>query len=300
VAELALLSHASGAWRRGGLAGIVAILAMRRTYRHSLPFLATIVLLACGSCARSASQSAPPLLRIIATDAGFVMPSRVPAGITEVHLVNRGHTTHEGVFTHFLTEDATAAAYVDSVRAGVDVPAFAEDVGGPGLALPGDSTVIWTDLTPGRYAVACWYANDLTHGGMREFEVIASRSHARPPVADMVVHMLDYTYDFPGTWPAGSHLVRVENLGTEAHEFDPYRLEKGKTPADFTRWKESGRKGPAPAKPLGGSGTFVPGRRIWLPLTLTPGRYFAFCEMPAKVGGRPHYKMGMLREFVVR
>jgi hypothetical protein len=92
----------------------------------------------------------------------------------------------------------------------------------------------------------------------------------------------------------------IENHGTEAHEFDPYRLEPGRTPADFFRWIETGRHGPAPARPLGGSGTFQPGHRVWLPLTLTPGRYFAFCQMPAKIGGRAHYQLGMVREFEVR
>lgn len=95
-------------------------------------------------------------------------------------------------------------------------------------------------------------------------------------------------------------LVFVQNKGTEAHEFDPYRLEPGRTPADFIGWNESGHRGPAPAIALGGSGTFMPGRRVWLPLTLQPGRYFAFCEMPAKVGGQPHYRMGMVREFEVK
>ena len=139
-----------------------------------------------------------------------------------------------------------------------------------------------------------------TDGAIRDFEVVPSRSRARPPDSDLTVRMLDYTYQFEGRWSAGSHRVRIVNAGTEAHEFDPYRLEPGKRPDDFFRWIESGRPGPPPAKPLGGSGTFVPGRRIWLPLQLTPGRYFAFCEMPARVGGQPHYRMGMVREFEVK
>jgi hypothetical protein len=112
--------------------------------------------------------------------------------------------------------------------------------------------------------------------------------------------MREYTYALEGDWSAGAHRVKVENAGTEAHEFDPYRLEARKTPADFFRWIETGRPGPPPARALGGSGTFVPGRRVWQPLILTPGRYFAFCQVPARVGGKSHYQMGMVREFEVK
>jgi hypothetical protein len=121
------------------------------------------------------------------------MPARVAAGITEIHLVNRGRTTHGGVLT-----------------------------------------------------VACWYRSRVRDGGIRDFDVVPARSQARPPRTDLTVRMFDYSYQFGGTWSAGSHRVLVENVGTEAHEFDPYRLEPGKRPADFFRWIESGRPGAWP------------------------------------------------------
>src|SRR5262249_12394141 len=152
----------------------------------------------------------PPVVRVIATDAGFEMPARIPAGITEVRLINRGTTWHEGVFERFLTPDATASDFVDSIRAGVDVPVIGEDSGGPGLALPGDSTAVWMELRPGRYAVTCWYASHLESGAIREFEIVPSRAHAEPPSADLGVRMRDFTYDFSGVWSAGKHCVRVE------------------------------------------------------------------------------------------
>lgn len=250
--------------------------------------------------ARKPAATTPPIVRILAQDSGFVVPAKIPAGITEVRLVNVGTTTHEGVLTRFLTPDGRAAAYIESVKAGIEVPAFAEDSGGPGLALRGDSTAVWLELVPGHYAVACWYGNHPEHGGMTDFDVVPAVSSAQPPETDLTVRMFDYSYAFAGRWGAGSHRVLVENHGTEAHEFDPYRLEPGRTPADFFRWIETGRHGTAPARALGGSGTFQPGHRVWLPLTLTLGQYFAFCQMPAKNGGRAHYQLGMVREFGVR
>lgn len=180
------------------------------------------------------------------------------------------------------------------------MPAFAEDFGGPGLAAPGESTAVWMDLVPGHYAVSCWYKDHVEHGEFRDFDVTPFSAHADPPATDLTVRMIEYSYTFEGRWTPGRHRVLVENVGVEEHEFDPYRLEPGKRPADFVRWLESGRPGPPPAKPLGGSGTFPPGRRIWLPLTLAPGHYFAFCQMPAQHGGQEHYQLGMLREFEIR
>jgi len=34
-------------------------------------------------------------------------------------------------------------------------------------------------------------------------------------------------------------------------------------------------------------------------LTLTPGRYFYFCQVPTQGGGKPHYRHGMYKEFEV-
>jgi uncharacterized cupredoxin-like copper-binding protein len=277
--------------------------------RHALAPLALALLALLAGCGAAPSHRAaapsdqPPVVRIIAFDGGYEMPARIGSGITEFRLINRGKIMHEGVFEHFLTPDAAdanVAAFVDSVRAGIDVPASAEDSGGPGLTAPGDSSVAWVDLPPGRYGVTCWYADHLCQGMARDFEVVESHSTAKPPPADIGVKLVDFSYEFTGAWTAGTHRVLVENIGSEAHEFDPYRLEPGKTTADFTNWIKSHRKGPAPAIALGGSGTFQPGRRVWIPLTLTPGRYFAFCQMPAKIGGKPHYQMGMLREFEVK
>jgi len=259
--------------------------------------LALALLAGCGAAPRN---DTPPIIRIIAYDGGYEMPARIGSGITEFRLINHGKIMHEGVFMHFLTPDGNVAAFIDSVRAGIDVPTFAEDAGGPGLVAPGDSSVAWVDLQRGHYGVTCWYASHICQGMARDFDVVESHSTAKPPPTDLTVRLLDYTYDFKGDWTAGTHRVLVENAGTEAHEFDPYRLLPGKTPADFTNWVESHRVGPAPAIALGGSGTFQPGHRVWLPLTLTPGRYFAFCQMPAKVGGKPHYQMGMVREFDVK
>lgn len=141
-----------------------------------------LMAMAAAGCAPQGQTSAPPL-RIVATDSGFVLPRRVPAGLTQVRLVNRGSIVHEGILVHFIAP-GSAAAYADSFRAG-------------------------------------------------------------------------------------------------------------------STWLETGRRGESPVIPLGGSGSLVRGREVWLPMTLTPGRYFMFCEVETKRSGIPHYRHGMYREFVV-
>src|SRR5262249_53269790 len=189
---------------------------------HWLTTLAALASFA--GCSRPARTDYPTVVRIVATDSGFVVPAKIGSGIREVRLINRGTVMHEGLFEHFFSPDGRAAAYVESVRAGIDVPSIAEDAGGPGIAAPGDSTVVWLDLVPGPYAGGCWYANHLSHVGMQDFDVVAAPSSAKPPTADLHVLCVDFSYELGGFWSAGSHTVLVENSGTEEHEFDPYRL----------------------------------------------------------------------------
>ena len=273
---------------------------MKRSAITRRPLLAASSILLILGGATCAPQAPPPphLLRIVATDSGFVLPSQVPAGITQVRLVNHGSTIHEGVLVHFIGA-GSAATMVDSVRVGRDLPTNEEDIGGPGAALPGDSTSVWLPLEEGHFAVLCFYKNHLLEGGASDFEVVANVSQAKPPAADIEIRLANFSYDVHGPWTAGAHVAHVFNVGPEPHEFDPYRLADGKTPEDFFTWKEHGRKGEAPASPLGGSGSMVKGRQVWLPMTLTPGRYFMFCEVPAASDGKPHYRHGMYQQFEV-
>src|SRR5258706_2433552 len=241
----------------------------------------------------------PAVLRIVATDSSFVTPDSVPSGFTEVRLINTGHEIHECVLAHCLNALAIHGTYVDSVRAGVELPAFAEDVGGPGLASPGDSTIAWLDLPPGRYGVYCWNGDHIERGIARDFEVVPSTHVAAPPAADLHVGMFEYGYALAGSWRAGRHTLLAENGGVEPHEFDCYRLVDAHTPDDFMAWVHHGRRGPAPAIAVGGTGDFVPGPQVWIQVTLSRGRYVAFCEVPARSDHQPHYHHGMHQEIVV-
>ena len=260
------------------------------------------------SSAGDAASSAAPLFRVEARDHAFRAPARVataPGGLVRVRLVNRGAAWHEALIVRLEGEGRRAATYVDSVRAGADFPGFAVDLGGPGLTVPGDSTDLLVPLAPGRYALVCWFADHVKLGMVHDFEVTPDSppgvgpETAAEPAADLVATMFDYAFRLSGPVAAGPHLIRVENRGPQPHELDFFRLRPGRTARDYLAWTAGGRKGPAPAVPVGGTLDFLPGHRVWLPVTFERGRHFAVCHVPDAGDGRPHYDRGMVLEFDV-
>jgi len=258
--------------------------------------LAFLILAAC----REPAVPDVPLMRIAAHDYGYDMPARVPAGLVHLRLVNRGPDIHEAMVVHF-TSAGSAAQYVDSVRAHVDFPAFAEDLGGAGLAAAGDSTDVYLQLEPGHYAIVCWKGDHLSRGMARGFVVEAdSSAPVTLPHADLSILMSEYGYQLSGPITAGRHVIRVENRGSQPHEADIIRLAAGQTPRDYIAWLDGGEQGQPPAEVAGGTGDFWPGHTVWMAVNLPPGRYFIICQVPDAGDGKPHYDHGMTREFEVK
>ena len=255
---------------------------MTLTLRHS--WLAAVAALA-AACRHSPPDA--PLIRIVAHDFGYELPTEVPAGLVHFRLVNTGGDNHEAQVVQFTTEAGRAALYVDSVRADVDFPAFAEDFGGAGLAGPGDSTEAWLNLAPGHYAVVCWKGDHLQRGMAHDFTVVEARQSVPPPTADVEIALHDFSYGIMGPLTDGRHLLHVTNRGTAPHEVDLIYLPAGVTAQDYMAWLAGGEAGQPPARQIGGGGDFVPGREVWFPITLHPGRYIIICQVPSAADGRP-------------
>lgn len=264
------------------------------TLRTLLP-LCAVALAACRG-----APPAPPLVRIDSYDFGFQVAERIPAGLVHLRLVNQGPDIHEAMLVRFTDPAGSAARYADSVRADVDFPAFAFDIGGAGLAEPGDSNDVWMNLEPGRYAFVCWMSGHLRQGMARDLEVVAAAaSDAAPPEADIVIQMTEYGYVVTGPMTPGNHVIKVENVGHEPHEADVVRLHPGKTAEDYFDWLRSEEAGPPPAEFVGGVGDFVSGRRVWMAVDFSPGRYLVLCQVPSPAG-KDHFELGMVKEFEVR
>jgi hypothetical protein len=179
-------------------------------------FLASAYLTACREPAVSAHE-----LAITSNEYGYHMPDSVPAGLVHITLRNAGHDIHEAVLVHFTDTIGTAAAYADSIRAHVDFPSNAEDVGGAALTMPGDSSGVWLQLTPRRYAVVCWKGDHLSRGMVHDLRVVASDGlSGKPPRPTRQLVLVDFAFTLDAPLTAGRHVVHVRNAGTEAHEAD--------------------------------------------------------------------------------
>ena len=267
---------------------------MTMTLRNPWRAAAAALVAAC-----SHSSPDPPLTRIVAYDFGYELPAEVPAGLVHLRLVNAGGDIHEAEVVRFTRDEGSAARYVDSVRAHVDFPAFALDFGGAGLAEPGDSTEVWLVLAPGHYAVVCWKGDHLERGMAHDFTVVGSRRSVPPPTVDVEIALHDFSYGIVGPLTAGRHLLHVTNQGKEPHEVDLIYLPTGVAAQDYMAWLAGSEAGQPPALPIGGGGDFVPGREVWFPITLRPGRYLIICQVPSAADGQPHYALGMYKEFEV-
>ncbi len=249
----------------------------------------------CGSPAKGTAE-----LRITADEYGYHMPDSVPAGLVHITLRNVGRDIHEALLVRFTDTIGTAAAYADSVRAHVDFPSNAEDVGGAGLTLPGDSSGVWIQLAAGRYAVVCWKGDHLVRGMAHDLRVVVSDEGRRdPPRATRQLTLMDFAFALDTPFTAGRHVLHVRNIGSEVHEGDIFKATPTAGLREYLAWIDAGDPGLPPVTPVGGFGDLHPGKEAWVDLDLKPGRYFIVCQVPAKADKRPHYQHGMVTEFSI-
>jgi uncharacterized cupredoxin-like copper-binding protein len=239
-------------------------------------------------------------LAITSEEYGFRMPDSVRAGLVHITLHNAGHDIHEAALIHFTDTVGTAAAYADSIRAHVDFPSNAEDIGGAALTMPGDSNGVWLRLAPGRYAVLCWKGDHLTRGMVHDLRVVATNEPtADPPKPTRELTLVDFAYKFDAPLTAGRHILHVRNMGSEDHEGDMFKATQTTGLREYVAWLEAGEKGLPPLAPVAAFGDIYPGKEAWIEMNLAPGHYFMLCRVPAKTDGHPHSERGMFAEFDV-
>src|SRR5216110_2002022 len=98
-----------------------------RTIVLMIAAAASVVALGCHS---KLGRDSDTSFRIIATDAGFDAPDRVPAGVRHIVYANHGSEIHEAMLVK-LPEGMTVTDYVSAVRKGSLFPAGALDYSGP-------------------------------------------------------------------------------------------------------------------------------------------------------------------------
>ena len=100
--------------------------------------IATALCLGSAGCRPQAPEKDRASFHIVATDAAFEAPAKVPAGLRHILFENRGAEIHESMLVK-LEPGMSPEGYVAQVKAGHLFPTGGRDYSGPGLTSPGES-----------------------------------------------------------------------------------------------------------------------------------------------------------------
>jgi hypothetical protein len=258
-------------------------------------------LAACGPQeAAQVTTSWPDVL--VTVRAGAVLaPDSVEAGWTRVRVEEDGAGHILVVFR--LAEAATdldVTAFLAALDTAASTPQPAVAVGGPEV---GDTGEVVIELTAGRYVLGCVRRGPEghRHASTGEAKIVTVTDAPLPagpapaPDATQEVQMVDFAYVGPERWPAGSHLLRVENRGRQEHQLRLARLRAGSSLQDWMNADDPVEIATAVA----GVARLGPGGVVYLPVELPAGSYVAYCLIPDPVSGKPHVQLGMLRAIEV-
>ncbi len=242
------------------------------------------------------------IVTVVASDYRFELPGTLPAGPTIFRLLNRGKQVHHLALLRLPPGRTLAEVRAALARGGAE-PTWLTDEGGPNALDPGSAGEVVVELRPGEYVLACFVpAGDgepsLAHGMLRELIVTPADGKAAPePEPDLTISFDGYGFGLSAPLTAGEHRLRVRNEDRRSHELVLFRLEPGKTAAQFLAWAESMR-GPAPGAFEGGVSALAPGRENEAIVELHRGRYVLACFLGAP-DGKPHTAHGMVAEVQV-
>lgn len=266
------------------------------------------------ACAVTACGDAPPPqapaqagLIVEAARGALQAPDTVRAGWTRVALAPSDARHIVVVFRlPGPMRDDTLTAWLAALDTLPVTPAPAVAMGGPEM---GARNAVHISLTPGHYLLACVTRGDdghrHAHGGEhRRLTVVGNAddtngdtaARADSLVATQTLRLVDFAYVGPEQWTAGAHLVRLENTGAQDHQLRLVRLREGAT---VQAWMAADDPDTL-AAPVAGMARMGPGTVAYLPLTLEPGRYVAYCLVGDAASRRPHVELGMLRAIEVR
>lgn len=282
---------------------------------------------ATGESAKGTATTAPNVVSLTATEYAIAAPDTVPAGWTTFRMANRGEEIHYGHIVQLepgRTVREMVDAYAEAIRASGPRPKWVRRFGGPGGAVPGDSSNVTQHLEPGNYVWVCPIEDDSGHphfakGEFKPFVVHAGEGvvadRAAAPEADVVIRLTDYSFEVGAPLRAGRHTVRVENAGADpsvyGHDLVVFKLAPGKTLGDVQRSlnperarRPDQRDAEPPSleslgTPVGGIAAIAPGMEVFFDVELTSGEYVLVC-MATAPDGRSHLEHGMIQQQSVR
>jgi uncharacterized cupredoxin-like copper-binding protein len=244
------------------------------------------------------------LVTVTANDYAFVAPDTIPAGLTDVRLLNKGTEMHH-VWLIRLEAGKTMKDLFDAMGPHGALPAWARDVGGPNTPGPNGEAAAILRLVPGRYAMICVIPSPdgkphVMKGMAKEVTVTpASSNTAKANIRiNSTMTLVDYGFQFSQPLQAGKQTIRVRNAAKQGHEVVILKLAPGKKASDFFAWIEK-MEGPPPAMPVGGTTPMAQGEENIITLDFTPGEYALICFVPDAKDGKPHVAHGMTTEITI-
>lgn len=255
-----------------------------------------------------ANQPAIPIIPITAVDYGYEMPSTiaVQAGLVDVAMVDNGTQPHQTQVAR-LKPGVTQDQILDELVTKRNPAAFSllTFVGGPDIVSPGYGQETILNLPAGQYVLLCLVVGQdgIPHiyKGMIHFFTVApvQRPQALPPQADGEVIMQDLSYELPSVITQSRALtLQVVNQGSEAHEMNLVKLDKGAGIQDIISFFQS-PSGPPPFEEVGGMAALVANGSGWIKIHLEPGSYAALSLLPERQTGKLQFLLGMITTFTV-
>ncbi|MEP6508658.1 MAG: hypothetical protein ABJC63_10575 [Gemmatimonadales bacterium] len=277
------------------LASIVALVTMGACSAKEEPKTAVV------DSSAAVAPAAPNVVNITASEYKFDAPADVPAGMTTFTMTNSGKEMHQAALIKLdsgKTMDDLMAG-MKAMKPGAPPPGWVIAAGGANAAAPTSSSSLTTNLQPGNYVLACFIpdAKGVPHvmSGMAKALTVTPNATANTtePTSDITVTLSDYKFDLSTPLTAGKHTLKIETAPGQPHEFTFFQLAAGKTPADLTKYVETGMKGPPPGMPLGGVAALGSGNPVFYTVDLKPGDYAIVCFLNDAKDGKPHYAHGM-------
>jgi hypothetical protein len=268
------------------------------TLRHRLAILGAVLgsLIACGG--REAGPARMPKADLLVSVRGGAVtaPDSIRAGWTRMRVEEDGAGHILVVFRLPDTAtDADLAEFLAALDTARTTPYAAVALGGPEV---GDIGEVVVQLTAGRYVLGCVRrgAGGQRHASVGEAKLLVATASLTPdreiaPAATQEVGMVDFAYLGSDRWPAGSHVLRVENRGRQEHQLRLARLHPRSSVQDWLEAEDPNDH----ATTFAGIARLGPGQVAYLPVELPAGTYLAYCLIPDSTSGMPHVELGMLR-----
>jgi hypothetical protein len=277
--------------------------------------LGSLALAACGSSNKKSSSTGtsstsagqPTTLSISATESGkkasYTAPATTKGGLVSVTFQNNGKAPHSAQFVK-IDGNHSAAEVLKAIGGNsTKTPSWIHGEGGPGSALPGQTSTSTDVLPAGNYLILDG-GNMSGPPGYKKLTVTAGPSGSLPSTGTSVTATAPakdkYKWQISGPLKAGQNRLTFTSKGGKnaIHLIAAARVTGNPSKAEIAKAFE--RNGPPPKfvdQKSFTSTSVLDGtnKSEVTSLSLTqPGEYVIFCPLTDRDGGKPHLAEGLL------